>query len=59
MMPCCQLTYAKYLNEDQTVDQEALNKALERFTPEEREKFLQRGRICKCYCHIKGMEVLH
>lgn len=28
IMPCCDLTYVKYINEDGSIDREAINKAL-------------------------------
>lgn len=69
VMPCCQNCYKKYINEDGTIDQEAIleienesKQFIEKYNKEhpEREKPLIFQPVsCKCVCHTKGMAVRH
>ena len=62
MMACCDHTYEKYLNEDESVNTEALTKLLvaDGLTPEAVRCVLAgTDRLCKCGCHVIGSEVIH
>lgn len=70
--PCCNYCYVKYLEEDgKTVIKEELATAIEQnvefrkqnnypplpvVTPEE---LLDSGKLCTCFCHVRGQQVLH
>jgi hypothetical protein len=62
-LPCCELTYQKYIEPDGRIDVVAHERALE-----ERRQLLEEDgrqppitpqRICTCFCHIKGLNVIH
>lgn len=74
-MPCCNHCYEKYINEDGTPDQDAIDQ-LEAKDIEELKQYviktvnspdfdvrkpLPRWQPvrCKCVCHTKGMQVRH
>lgn len=74
-MPCCNHCYEKYINEDGTPDQDAIDQ-LEAKEIEELKQYviktvnspdfdvrkpLPRWQPvrCKCVCHTKGMQVRH
>lgn len=67
MMPCCGLTYRKYLNADGTVDWDAFAEAVIAGlppvgSPENTAKSLAdalRRRLCRCECHVKGSNIIH
>jgi hypothetical protein len=60
MLPCCHLTYVKYINDDGTIDEAEVKKAQE---AHKCSKYYHPGdenrRICTCRCHTKGTTVLH
>lgn len=67
-MPCCHLTYEKYLNNDGTIDDQALQEGIAKYcqfmneqrkttkyTPESFSNYTP----CRCTCHTKGTCVMH
>jgi hypothetical protein len=72
MMPCCDLCYKKYLEEDGSLDEKAYQDALGEFAvwlSEQRKTKKTVGfdtrldeaknRKCRCACHVKGRNILH
>ncbi len=65
MIACCKMTYAKYINDDGTVDEEAYEQTIQQHEYEFGKEwapiaFLLRGHPpCMCICHSKKYTVLH
>jgi hypothetical protein len=63
MFPCCQLTYLKYINKDNTIDFSVIEEYLEGEgllnVKELNVKSLGEDFLCKCACHKKGLSVIH
>lgn len=59
MFLCCQLTYLKYINEDDTIDFSVIEKYYDDAGIEELVKSIREDFICKCVCHKKGHDALH
>jgi hypothetical protein len=73
MMPCCDLCYVKYINEDGTIDLTAVEEerqiraatrpdGIAERDPDKLPMLEPMGEeygLCRCDCHRKGVEVMH
>jgi hypothetical protein len=61
MFSCCDLCYAKYINEDGTIDPAGIEEYQEKLVAAgyDRVEVTDHDKLCRCGCHEKGKVVLH
>jgi len=60
MFPCCDLCYKKYINKDDSIDEQRLRWAkLEYAKTFKRTIILDDIKWCTCECHQDGVNLMH